>query len=212
MYQVKLFSIHVTVFKKCICYNLLGSIYLSYLLQVNAYKRLCAAEYTGNECELPYSLCNQRTPCVNGGTCIDKAGTFSCQCPQGYSGTFCEINTDECASSPCQNKGVCTSGVDTYSCKCQAGYSGVNCQINIDDCTAKPCQNGGTCVDDVQSYSCSCLVGYTGVNCEHAIDHCVGQPCRNGGTCVNTPTGFKCQCKPSYTKCLCNGGMTDVQS
>ena len=175
------------------------------LLQVNAFKCLCTSEYTGNECELPYSLCNQRKPCVNG-VCIDKAGTYDCQCPVGYGEKFCEMNIDECSSNPCQNNGVCISGLDTYSCICQAGYIGVNCQINIDDCAADPCQNGGTCVDGIRSYSCQCPVGYTGANCEHAIDHCVGQPCLNGGTCVNTPTGYKCTCKPSYYGCRCTKG------
>ena len=147
-----------------------------------------------NECELPYSLCKQRNAlCKWRESASIKAGTFACQCPQGYSGTYCEINIDECASSPCQNKGVCISGLNTYSCKCQAGYGGVNCQININDCASNPCQNGGTCVDDIQSYSCSCPDGYSGANCEHAIDHCIGQPCSNGGTCVNTPTGFQMQ-------------------
>ena len=177
------------------------------LLQVNAFKCLCPSEYTGNECELPYSLCTRRTPCQNGAKCIDKAGTFDCQCAQGYSGKFCGLNIDECAPNPCQNNGVCISGLDSYSCKCQGGYTGVNCQIDIDDCAAKPCQNGGTCVDGLKSYSCQCLEGYSGANCEHAIDHCVGQPCYNGGRCVNTPTGYQCVCTPSYHGCRCTKGM-----
>ena len=179
--------------------------------KVNAYQCLCPDEFTGTDCELPYSLCSRRTPCENGG-CIDKGGTYECVCPTEYKGTFCELKFDKCTTNPCQNNGVCIDGSPTYACLCQRGYSGANCQINIDDCAAvaEPCKNGGTCVDGIQSYSCQCPTGYTGARCENAIDRCVGQPCRNGGKCVNTPTGYNCHCKPGFSGCRCTQGNDDI--
>lgn len=29
-------------------------------------------------------------PCLNGGTCVEGDGTFTCDCAAGYTGTLCE--------------------------------------------------------------------------------------------------------------------------
>ncbi len=42
--------------------------------------------------------CNRNTckdtPCKNGGTPVEKAGTCGCSCPTGYSGEFCDTRVD----------------------------------------------------------------------------------------------------------------------
>ena len=60
------------------------------------------------------------------------------------SGTNCEINVDDCASSPCENDGVCTDGVDSFTCDCGEDTMGLRCQD--DPCATTPCQHGGTCL------------------------------------------------------------------
>lgn len=53
---------------------------------------------------------------------------FSCKCPQGYTGEYCEIKPNSCLSNPCQNGGTCqTFGSLDYICVCQDKFSGVNC-------------------------------------------------------------------------------------
>lgn len=42
-------------------------------------------------------------PCQNGGTCVDGANAYSCDCPDGFEGTDCEIVSDPCEVNPCQN-------------------------------------------------------------------------------------------------------------
>ena len=41
--------------------------------------------------------------CLNHGTCIDSANSHSCHCEDGYEGSYCDQDTDECTSSPCNN-------------------------------------------------------------------------------------------------------------
>lgn len=76
------------------------------------------------------------TPCINGGTCVDGVNTFSCQCPTGYSGTFCEIRSNFCSSKSC---GLDSSAqcIDVHSkdkpfCSCSSGFSHGKC---YDRCT-----------------------------------------------------------------------------
>ena len=51
-----------------------------------------------------------RTPCLNGGTCVNNVGSYKCSCTGGFVGTNCENDVDECVKSkPCQNSAVCTN-------------------------------------------------------------------------------------------------------
>ncbi|XP_078681619.1 uncharacterized protein LOC144916364 [Branchiostoma floridae x Branchiostoma belcheri] len=43
-----------------------------------------------DECDL------EQGPCTNGGTCYNVDGSFSCRCPPGYGGFFCDISKFHC--------------------------------------------------------------------------------------------------------------------
>nr|BAB72175.1 transmembrane protein Bet [Mus musculus] len=82
-------------------------------------------------------------PCRNGGVCTPRSVTdqehpaadaeprYSCTCPAGVSGTYCQFVADPCASNPCHH-GNCSSSSssssDSYLCICNDGYEGLNCE------------------------------------------------------------------------------------
>ncbi|XP_070181224.1 fibropellin-3-like [Littorina saxatilis] len=143
------------------------------------------------------------SPCQNGGSCVDQANAYTCNCSAGYTGDHCQNDTDECASSPCQNGGSCVDQVNAYTCNCSAGYNGSHCETDTDECASSPCQNGGSCVDQVNAYTCNCPAGYNGSHCETDIDECESNPCPNGEDCEDTVNGYNC-CPPGYSGTTCN--------
>ena len=96
---------------------------------------------------------------MNGSTCVDGACTyaacqfqfqFSCVCADGWAGTLCDVNLDECASYPCANGGTRVDGVFFCTCVCGAGYTGFNCEADVNECLSSPCMNGATCSDSTK--------------------------------------------------------------
>lgn len=53
---------------------------------------------------------------------LDSEGAEMCKCRDGFTGTFCEIDINECQSSPCQNGGTCIDLENSYACYCPDGY------------------------------------------------------------------------------------------
>ena len=39
--------------------------------------------------------------CVNGGVCVDGVNTYSCTCPMGFSGEFCQNDINDCSDDIC---------------------------------------------------------------------------------------------------------------
>ena len=59
----------------------------------------CISCYLGPNCEYNIDDC-AKSPCKNGGTCIDLINDVQCKCMEGYKGKLCEIDIDECALFP----------------------------------------------------------------------------------------------------------------
>lgn len=76
-------------------------------------------------------------PCLNGGSCVDDVGSFSCECHPGFEGEHCEIEADECASQPCRNGAICRDYVNSFVCECRPGFDGILCDHNILECTER---------------------------------------------------------------------------
>lgn len=67
--------------------------------------------FEGTNCELEINECLSQ-PCLNGGTCHDSLGSFSCSCARGFLGDLCDTDIDECSSQPCLHGGHCTDGAN----------------------------------------------------------------------------------------------------
>lgn len=116
-----------------------------------------ASALTGlTKCE--QSGCYSSNPCLNGGTCSNKAnGAFLCQCPPRYTGSKCERQS-ACYSNPCVNGGTCNAVNETlYFCTCPAYYSGQRCEISVPNpCITKNCGLYGVCLDSQGTAVCNC--------------------------------------------------------
>uniref|UniRef100_A0A1A7Y6I2 Delta-like protein n=2 Tax=Iconisemion striatum TaxID=60296 RepID=A0A1A7Y6I2_9TELE len=153
--------------------------------------------------------------CGPHGHCRSQAGgQFSCECKEGFRGTYCHENINDCESNPCRNGGTCIDKVSVYQCICGDGWEGDHCEINIDDCTPlidpvtkePKCFNKGKCVDKVGGYHCICPAGYVGERCEGDVNECLSNPCDPRGThsCIQLTNSYRCECLTGYTGQRCD--------
>uniref|UniRef100_A0A8C6T0D6 Delta-like protein n=1 Tax=Neogobius melanostomus TaxID=47308 RepID=A0A8C6T0D6_9GOBI len=143
--------------------------------------------------------------CGPHGRCRSQAGgQFSCECHEGFRGTYCHENINDCESNPCRNGGTCIDKVSVYQCICGDGWEGDHCEINIDDCSTNPCHNGGTCRDLVTDFFCECKNGWKGKTCHSQESQCDEATCNNGGTCHDEGNTFQCKCAPGWEGTTCN--------
>lgn len=181
------------------------------------------------ECITP--ICNIK--CQNGGKCV-KPDT--CECKKGYSGDYCQLDTDECKDAAKNNcEQVCINTAGGFKCSCRRGYSlnsdGRTC-TEINECAAptSPCGcavNDGvcksTCMNTQGSYLCKCNKGYqlnSAVQCKD-INECFVNSKLCDHKCVNKPGAYECQCFKGYQhntttkkcedidECLPNNGKGD---
>ncbi|XP_063379045.1 protocadherin-like wing polarity protein stan [Cydia fagiglandana] len=106
--------------------------------------------------------------------------TFTCQCPQGFTGSrehyMCDTEVDLCYSSPCTNNGTCIRREGGYTCVCAPGFTGVNCETVLTKASCDlngdgtVCRGGSQCVPKreggILCQGCTIDVAYTTAMCE----------------------------------------------
>ncbi|CAH6789163.1 Fat4 [Phodopus roborovskii] len=155
-------------------------------------------------------------PCQNGGSCLRRLSVgstlkiqeslpvtivaneplqpFQCKCVPGYTGSWCEVDIDECLPAPCHNGGTCHNLVGGFSCSCPDGFTGRACERDINECLPSPCKHGAVCQNFPGGFNCVCKTGYTGKTCESSVNYCECNPCFNGGSCQSGVESYYCHC------------------
>ncbi|XP_035674026.1 neurogenic locus notch homolog protein 1-like isoform X1 [Branchiostoma floridae] len=111
----------------------------------------CAEEHN-YVCQSEALTCNINE-CQNGGNCSSCFGdtTVFCDCPQGFTGTFCEM-TDWCDPNPCPLDWKCVSEDGGIHCAVPTEMRAVRSSF----CTASSCGPGWTCEEEGSAgYSCT---------------------------------------------------------
>jgi hypothetical protein len=207
---------------------------------------ICRPGFSGPSCEVAVNPCRPN-PCQNEAKCSasaaavstsglalstgDEEVTFSCLCPNGFSGRRCEVRLNPCDSRPCLNGGRCAvddGDVTSFRCICAINFDGPHCEnplwstvppasSTLAGCMSsgpERCQNGGICrlsKDDGAPPRCHCQVGFLGSRCEvRAVLCTVRSPCLNGATCLQVPGDgrttpyFRCICPQRFKGRLCD--------
>lgn len=187
----------------------------------------CPADHKGldgvtctpvNHCAQGTDACDTHAKCTFTG-----AGTYSCQCNEGYTGTgrICSA-VDNCQSGSaahgCHDDAVCTvTGPGTNTCKCRAGYKGDGWLCSdIDECSdgTHSCTSSQYCTDTQGSFTCQ--------DChEHCDSGCLGGGPDQCMSCLRYNDGAFCtddcpagkyaatdsSCQPCHEQCLggCSG-------
>ncbi|KAK3105129.1 hypothetical protein FSP39_017811 [Pinctada imbricata] len=107
---------------------------------------------------------------MNGGSCADLVNGYSCNCSQGFAGTNCQTDIDECGSGPCVNGGSCIDLVNSYRCDCASGYAGTTCDIG----KFKKSLNNFKCIFMIQIliFNVKIKIVYNILNIKHESDMC----------------------------------------
>ncbi|RVE71578.1 hypothetical protein OJAV_G00053320 [Oryzias javanicus] len=140
--------------ENALCFNMVGGHSCS-----------CKPGYTGNV-TVCKAMCDGL--CQNGGTCVSPN---KCVCQQGFTGSRCETDIDECADGfvECDSKSTCVNLPGWYHCECRDGYhdnglfsaNGESC-VDINECKTgrNTCANDTVCFNLEGGYDCRCPHGH----------------------------------------------------
>ncbi|CAE1328534.1 unnamed protein product [Acanthosepion pharaonis] len=167
---------------------------------------ICQDGWKGTKCSEDINECDIANNCTNIQKCINKNGSYDCECIAGYQkeGNGC-VDINECQEgNPCTDLCVNTKG--SYVCKCRNGYSsqnGQNC-TDIDECQENLSGCEQICNNNEGSYICNCFEGYK-LNDDRQTcsliqqsEACKAANCTKNQFCKYSNGTGQCLCKNGY--------------
>ena len=100
-------------------------------------------------------------PCQNSGACVDLIGIYECLCVEGFTGSLCQTNIDECEDVECENNGTCIDMVNGFRCECHGNYTGSYCESEISFVTFGIDINATTSVSNISALETSTTEPFT---------------------------------------------------
>ena len=96
-------------------------------------------------------------PCAsvncNDGTCVVISNQTICQCPEGFTGSQCEVNIDDCTPDSCMNEGICIDGISSFECTCGLNFNGEFCETCIlENCAVCSVSTDGLCMTCMDNF------------------------------------------------------------
>ncbi|XP_048238235.1 uncharacterized protein LOC124135986 isoform X1 [Haliotis rufescens] len=137
----------------------------------------------------------------------------SCTCKEGWNGTNCSTDVDECSEDlhNCTDTEVCRNTSGSFVCDCHPGLWKSSQSSTCVECTSPTygfnCASKCTCVFpntascDPVNGSCTCNTGWIGTNCETNVDECSATPSvctETQEVCRDTNGSFVCDCNPGF--------------
>jgi len=170
----------------------------------------CNAGWTGDGITCIDADDCEFSPCAHGGTCYD-CGTlcFTCDCVQGWRGTTCATDWNECLMGihQCNDDATCVNNPGSYDCRCDPGFTGDGFG------------QGFTEEEHTYHIGAHTITETTYRGCKD-IDDCdptyykgpeltPNGPCVMG-TCEDVgPNAFVCTCVPGFTDARCDMNINE---
>ncbi|KAL3846759.1 hypothetical protein ACJMK2_017720 [Sinanodonta woodiana] len=143
--------------------------------------------------------------------CYDNVNESQVTCGEGWTGSSCLIDINECQKAPCSHNGTCINSPGSFKCMCSTGWTGPLCEIDINECETNSCSHNSSCINTLGSYTCLCISGWNGSSCNIDVDECAQDVCANGGKCTNTLGSYHCECRPGFVDSRCTI-LSDLES
>jgi hypothetical protein len=184
-------------------------------LGANAYMCQCRDGWKDKNCDMDENECDfviGDNDCHRFATCTNTAGSYTCQCNEGFTGngfSSC-LDISDCYGQ-CEN-GFCSDlGNGHFRCTCDNGWMDMMCDRDINECATftHDCARHAQCTDTEGSFTCACNQGHTGdgysagTGCVD-IDDCASDPCDYGDCNDEGASSYTCDCQEGFTDFNCD--------